>query len=315
MGLLRIKAVKGKDFMFGNSFPNTWSKHDCKNRRRSLKSAVSHEAFRAHSSRRPSGQSPLDIYLGQIHETSLLGAEEEHELAQRVEDGDTEARDLMVRANLRLVVNIARCYTGKGLDLQDLIEEGNLGLLHAVESFDSTLNTRFSTYASYPIKKSIKRALVNTAKTVRIPAYMMERLTKWRCASATLQNELGRPATHEQIAKRLNLAALNLAIMEQILRVYHAVSATDRTALLDEMVQDRSKPPEVEMMEADDRARVLELLNQIEAREATVLRMHFGLYEAPRKLKDIGKCLHLTAERVRQVESKALHKLSEALKR
>ncbi len=109
----------------------------------------------------------------------------------------------MVRANLRLVVNIARGYTGKGLGLQDLIEEGNLGLLRAVEGFDPSMNTRFSTYASYWIKQSIKRALVNTAKTIRIPAYMVELLAKWRRATAKLQDELGRPPTHEEIAKSL----------------------------------------------------------------------------------------------------------------
>src|SRR5207302_10530403 len=111
-------------------------------------------------------QSPLETYLREINETALLSADEEKELAHRIEDGDSEARDRMVRANLRLVVNIARSYTGKGLGLQDLIEEGNLGLLRAVEGFDPTMNTRFSTYASYWIKQSIKRALVNTAKTI-----------------------------------------------------------------------------------------------------------------------------------------------------
>src|SRR5881227_4409313 len=124
--------------------------------------------------RNESVQSPLETYLREINETPLLNAEEEKVLAYRIEDGDNEARDRMVRANLRLVVNIARSYTGKGLGLQDLIEEGNLGLLRAVEGFDPSMNTRFSTYASYWIKQSIKRALVNTAKTIRIPAYMVE---------------------------------------------------------------------------------------------------------------------------------------------
>src|ERR1700681_1634497 len=131
--------------------------------------------------RRPRGpavQSPLETYLREINETTLLSANEEKELAHRIEEGDTEARDHMVRANLRLVVNIARRYAGKGLGLQDLIEEGNLGLLRAVEGFDPSINTRFSTYASYWIKQSIKRAVINTGKTVRVPAYMAELLTK-----------------------------------------------------------------------------------------------------------------------------------------
>ena len=118
-------------------------------------------------------QSPLETYLREINETPLLNGDQEKELAYRIAEGDQAARDQMVRANLRLVVNIARGYAGKGLALQDLIEEGNLGLLRAVEGFDPTMNTRFSTYASYWIKQSIKRALVNTAKTIRLPAYMV----------------------------------------------------------------------------------------------------------------------------------------------
>jgi RNA polymerase primary sigma factor len=156
--------------------------------------------------RTDSVQSPLETYLREINETPLLNAEEEKELAYRIrERGDSEARDQMVRANLRLVVNIARAYVGKGLGLQDLIEEGNLGLLRAVEGFNPDMETRFSTYASYWIKQSIKRALVNTAKTIRIPAYMVELLAKWRRASAKLQEKLGRAPTQEEVASDLDL--------------------------------------------------------------------------------------------------------------
>src|SRR5579885_1362518 len=151
--------------------------------------------------RSESVQSPLETYLREINETPLLNADMEKELAYRIEKGDNEARDQMVRANLRLVVNIARSYTGKGLGLEDLIEEGNLGLLRAVEGFDPAMNTRFSTYASYWIKQSIKRAIINTAKTIRLPAYMEELLKKWRRASSQLQDELGRAPTQEEIAQ------------------------------------------------------------------------------------------------------------------
>ena len=150
-------------------------------------------------------QSPLETYLREINETALLTADEEKDLARRIGVGDTAARDRMVRANLRLVVNIARGYTGKGLALQDLIEEGNLGLLRAVEGFDPNMNTRFSTYGSYWIKQSIKRALVNTGKTIRIPAYMVELLSKWRRATAQLNDELGRPPTPEEVARLLEV--------------------------------------------------------------------------------------------------------------
>src|SRR3982751_4233183 len=195
--------------------------------------------------RSDSVQSPLETYLREINETPLLNAEEEKELAYRIEDGDGEARDRMVRANLRLVVNIARSYTGKGLGLQDLIEEGNLGLLRAVEGFDPGMNTRFSTYASYWIKQSIKRALVNTAKTIRIPAYMVELRAKWRRAPAKLQDKLGRPPTHEEIAKELELPKKKLAIIKKAIRVYNSAPQTDQSSegwALDELLADgRSK--------------------------------------------------------------------------
>ena len=270
--------------------------------------------------RGPSVQSPLETYLREINETALLNADEEKTLARRIRDqGDSEARDQMVRANLRLVVNIARSYTGKGLGLQDLIEEGNLGLLRAVEGFDPEMNTRFSTYASYWIKQSIKRALVNTAKTIRIPAYMVELLAKWRRATAKLQDELGRPPTHEEVAKSLNLPKKKLAIIKKAIRVYNAAPQTDQPEAgwsLDEMVMDgNAKSPDIEMVESDDLKHVLELLEKMDPREATVLRMRFGLIEneEPKTLKEIGESLGLTRERVRQIESEALAKLSESM--
>ena len=142
-------------------------------------------------------QSTLETYLREINETPLLNAEEEKELACRVEAGKGEARDQMVRANLRLVVKIAKSYTGKGLDLQDLIEEGNVGLLRAVEAFDPAMNTRFSTYATHWIKLYVRRALIRTAKTIRIPTYLAQLLIRWRQVTAELQEELGRPPVQE----------------------------------------------------------------------------------------------------------------------
>ena len=263
-------------------------------------------------------QSPLETYLREINETALLTADQEKVLARRIGVGDTEARDQMVRANLRLVVNIARGYTGKGLALQDLIEEGNLGLLRAVEGFDPNMNTRFSTYASYWIKQSIKRALVNTAKTIRIPAYMVELLAKWRRATNKLTDELGRPPTHEEVAKLLGLPRKKLNIIKKAIRVYNSAPQTDQGEQgwsIDEMLMDsRSKTPDNEMVETDDLKHVMVLLEKMDKREATVLRMRFGLDdEEPKTLKEIGECLGLTRERVRQIESEALQKLSESL--
>jgi RNA polymerase primary sigma factor len=263
-------------------------------------------------------QSPLETYLREINETALLSADQEKELAHRVEEGDSKAREQMVRANLRLVVNIARGYTGKGLSLQDLIEEGNLGLLRAVEGFDPTMNTRFSTYASYWIKQSIKRALVNTAKTIRIPAYMVELLAKWRRASAKLQDDLGRTPTHEEIARELGLPKKKLSIIKKAIRIYNSMPQMEQVDAgwsLDEMLMDgSSQNPDSEMSQADDLHHVLDLLGKMDPREASVLRMRFGLDCAePKTLKEIGESLGLTRERVRQIEHEALSKLSESM--
>jgi len=263
-------------------------------------------------------QTPLETYLREINETPLLCAKEERDLATSIGQGDTRARDQMVRANLRLVVNIARGYSGKGLGLQDLIEEGNLGLLRAVEGFDPAMGTRFSTYASYWIKQSIKRALINTGKTIRIPAYMVELLSKWRRATARLTEELGRTPTPEEVARVLGLAKKKLPIIKKAIKIYNATPQTDQAeagwTLGDMVMDERQLAPDDALVESDCLHHVMDMLTTMDQREATVLRLRFGLdSHEPRTLKEIGEQLGLTRERVRQIETEALNKMADSM--
>ena len=261
-------------------------------------------------------QTPLETYLREINETAHLTARDEQELAHLIDLRDVRARDRMVRANLRLVVNIARGYANKGLALEDLIAEGNLGLLRAAEGFDPTMETRFSTYAAYWIKQSMKRAIVNTAKTVRVPAYMAELMVKWRRAATKIQEELGRPATEEEIAQRLGLSAKKLKIIRKALRISGASApgALDEGATAVEEAPDNRPAPSAAITGAEELQQVLDLLDRLEEREATVLRLRFGLSgEDPKTLKEIGERLGLTRERVRQIETESLRKLREGI--
>ena len=269
-----------------------------------------------HAGRRDPGGSPLQIYLQDINDTPLLSAAEERELAERVAGGDPLAREHMVKANLRLVVNIARGYLGKGLNLEDLIEEGNLGLMRAVEGFDGMMETRFSTYASYWIKQSIRRAVMNNGKPIRLPAYMVSLLAKWKRASNILADRLGRQPTPDEIGKALRLSKKKVGIVAKAIRVNnlnHQVenSEDDRQLLDDVLTDERGRAPEDLMIEADDLEQVLDRIDALDDREAAVVRMRFGLDPFdPMTLREVGERLGLTRERVRQLENQALRKLT-----
>jgi len=276
---------------------------------------ISHRADR----RELNAASPLQIYLHDINDTPLLSAQEERELAERVAGGDPYAREHMVKANLRLVVNIARGYLGKGLSLEDLIEEGNLGLMRAVEGFDGMMDTRFSTYASYWIKQSIRRAVMNNGKPIRLPAYMVNLLSKWNRATVILADRLGRAPTPDEVGKALRLSKKKIGIVAKAIKVNnlipHPEGGEDDGTVLDNVLTDeRSKAPEDLMIEADDLDRIFGRLDKLEDREAAVIRMRFGLDPfPPMTLREVGENLGLTRERVRQLENQALQKLMHGL--
>jgi RNA polymerase primary sigma factor len=260
------------------------------------------------------------MYLREINATPLLDADEEQELAARIANGDPSARDHMIRANLRLVVNIARGYLGKGLSLEDLIEEGNLGLMRAVQSFDGTRETRFSTYASYWIKYFIRRAVMNQGAPIRLPVYMVKLLNIWRRASHDLNEELGRPASTSEVAQFLKLSPKKTRLVLEAQRV-RALKHTngdpdesDNGSLLASH-PDQSAAMAEQQSENDDRLQLIfEWLEIMDARKATILRLHLGLYEGPPLIfREIGEKLGLSRESTRQIYIKALEELVRSL--
>ncbi|MFG0313102.1 MAG: RNA polymerase sigma factor RpoD/SigA, partial [Phycisphaerales bacterium] len=254
-------------------------------------------------------QSALQLYLKEINETPLLTAEEEKELGWAIiNDNCPVARERMIRANLRLVVAIAKKYANRGLALSDLIEEGNIGLMRAVEGFDPAQGARFSTYASWWIKQSIKRALINAVQPIHVPAYMVELIAKWKDASRKLEAELGYPPSIEQLAEAMDLPVKKVRIIKRAVKAFKTPNQEPRDADgdlvgLSELIADASTgEPSSGMFRGDELVTIRKLLEAIDEREAIVLRLRFGLDGSePLTLKQIADHVGISRERVRQV--------------
>lgn len=262
----------------------------------------------------------LDTYLAEINEVPLLTPELEIELARQIQAGDGEAREHMIRANLRLVVSIAKNYVQRGLSFMDLIEEGNIGLMKAVEKFDPDAGCRFSTYATWWIKQGIRRSLVNTVKTVRVPSYMAEIVSRWKAAQLELADRLGRQPTSAEIAEELDLPQNNWDVVRDTVLANSQPTYSmneDSSSVFTEALEDtRVRSPEEEIFSNLEVSRLSELLEAIDEREARILRLRYGLEDGePMTLKAIGEKIGVTRERVRQMEQDALHKLYSILAR
>jgi len=258
--------------------------------------------------------SGMDAYLASINEHPLLTAEEEYAIAQRAELGDEEARNKLVEANLRLVVNIARSHKNKDWIIEDLIEEGNLGLIEASKQYKVNAGTRFSTYASYWIHQAIHRAMVNSSRLIRLPAYMVETISKWRRAEIYLEEELHRPPYSEEIARRIGLhpKRMNSTLLAlNACKMAAGQDTSDGLGLEGLIVDERERSPDEIYQEKHDIEKVQEELGKLSEREVEVLSLRYGIVDGQEHtLRDVGHKLNITRERVRQIGIEAIEKLS-----
>ena len=259
-------------------------------------------------------EDPVRMYLKEIGKVSLLSMEDEVELAKKMTEGDEEARQKLTESNLRLVVSIAKRYLGRGLQFLDLIQEGNMGLIKAVEKFDYTKGYKFSTYATWWIKQSITRAIADQARTIRIPVHMVETINKLIRTQRQLTQNLGRDPMPEEIAKELNMSYDKVREIMKIAQEpvsFETPIGEEEDSHIGDFIPDDSNMAPVEVAtHAILKEQLSEVLNSLTEREARVIKLRFGLEDGrTRTLEEVGKEFKVTRERIRQIESKALRKL------
>jgi len=266
------------------------------------------------------GDTAIKLYLREIGQVKLLTPQEEIELAARIKKGDKKAREQMIKANLRLVVKIARDYEGIGLPLLDLISEGNIGLMKAVERFDPRKGGKLSTYGSWWIKQSIKRALANQSKTIRLPVHLVDKISKMRRTALKLQEELGREPTDEELADEMDMTAARVRQMRLAAIRPASLDAPigdDESNNFSEVVEDENAATPYEDLEDKTVIGMLQdMVKHLDDREATILRYRFGLDGGSEKtLEEVGKKFGVTRERVRQIQNLALRKLRKMIEK
>ncbi len=257
---------------------------------------------------------PIHMYLKEIGQVPLLTPEQEIELAKRVEEGDKEAKRKLEEANLRLVVSIAKHYTGHGMSLMDLIQEGSLGLIRAVEKYDYKKGFRFSTYATWWIRQSITRAIADQGRTIRIPVHMVENINKVNRSARDLVQKLGRDPTTEELAQETHMPVERIREIQRISRepvsMETPVGDEEDSSLGDFIRDDTTPHPADEAARTMLREQIREILSDLTEREQQVLRLRYGLDDdRSRTLEEVGRQLNVTRERIRQIEAKALRKL------
>ena len=256
----------------------------------------------------------IKIYLREIGQVKLLTIQDEIELAAKIKRGDKAARIRMIKANLRLVVKIAHDYSNIGLPLLDLISEGNIGLMKAVERFDPAKGGKLSTYAAWWIKQSIKRALANQAKTIRLPVHLVDKISKMKRIGMQMSESLGREPTDQELADRLGMPRAKVAQLRQVSVRPASLDAPigdDDATEFSEIVGDENAATPFEMLRDKTlRQDISNILHELDAREAEILTLRFGLDgNKPKTLEDVGRKFRVTRERVRQIQNIALHKL------